>query len=90
MEKFVPKDGNKQIGCFTNFGPVFGGDQNDIAITDNCHLNATSGAYFPSVYNREGTDSIINNQESYKAFSGATQEFQFKVLEYEVFEVVYQ
>jgi hypothetical protein len=51
-EKMVPNNENNLIYCHTSFGPSFGND--DLHIVDQCHINATSVASFPSAYNSAG------------------------------------
>ncbi len=67
-----------------NYGPVYGGC--DLIIYDKCNQNKDSGASFPSSYNC--SSKYQNNQQSYTLFSGATKGSGFRVIEYEVFEVV--
>jgi hypothetical protein len=69
----------------SNYGPIFGGGH-DIVIGDGCNYAANSSACFPTSYNCDS--KYYNNQESYADFSGATSGCNFKVIEYEVFQVV--
>jgi hypothetical protein len=75
------------IGCDKRFGPVFGGK--DLFISDNCNTNNDSCACFPIFYNRKGPNQYFNDQNSYKAFSGATEGSNFRVIEYEVFQAIF-
>jgi len=69
-----------------NWGPIYGGGNgNDLAIADKCNQNNNSRAYFPTSYNCGS--KYENNQQSWTLFSGATDGFNFRVIEYEVFEV---
>ena len=49
-----------------------------------------SNARFPTTYNLAGEDYIDQNQDSFRNFSGATDGYNFRVLEYEVFQVLYK
>jgi hypothetical protein len=86
-EKYVPQNGQKLIFCNPSCGPRFG-EGHDLCIADDCDANSL--ANFPSTYNRKGTNKIVNSQQSYKDFSGATANKYFRVLEYEVFRVLFQ
>jgi hypothetical protein len=68
-----------------DWGPVFGNGF-DLYIANKCNQNSDSGANFPSSYNRGSKYQY--NQQSWTLFSGATNGYKFKVVEYEVFEVV--
>ena len=85
-EKFVPQNDNNLIFNYDSFGPTFGSGNCDIFIADECNNN-NSFSYFPSTYNRVGEDKLARNQESNRMFSGAVKEYQFRVVEYEVFKV---
>ena len=87
-EKMVPKDQNNLIYCDGSNGPAFGGGS-DFFISDACHNNRSSYANFPYTYNKEGENKYANNQDSYKLFSGSTKDYNFRVVEYEIFRVVY-
>ena len=41
-----------------------------------------SHAKFPTSYNCEGPNKYVRNQDSYRAFSGATEGYKFRVEEY--------
>lgn len=41
------------------------------------------------MYNCEGDNKYNRSQDSYKLFSGATDGYKFRVIEYEVFKVIY-
>ena len=84
----VPKDQNNLICCYSSYGPTFG-NGHDLCIADGCHNNKSSYANFPYQYNKEGDNKYTNSQDSYKLFSGATSGHSFRVVEYEVFRVVY-
>ena len=87
-EKYVPADGNNLIYRGSGYGPTFGGGH-DLRLADSCNNPNSSYANFPSTYNR-AENKISNSQESYANFSGATNGWNFRVVEYEVFQVQYQ
>jgi hypothetical protein len=68
-----------------NWGPGFGHGR-DLAIADRCHQNNKSFANFPTSYNYNG--KYTESQASFTAFVGATVGYNFRVVDYEVFEVV--
>jgi hypothetical protein len=88
-EKYVPQSGQQLIYCHPSSGPAFGGG-NDLIIADGCNVNYNSGAAFPWAYNREGSNKIPNCQQSCTDFSGATADCFFRVVEYEVFHVLFE
>ena len=88
-EKYVPQNENCLIYCYDGYGPTFGGG-NDLCISDDCNSNNKSYSNFPSTYNFEGSNKIVNNQQSYTNFSGATNGYNFSVVDYEVFRVVFK
>ena len=59
-------------------------------ISDKCDEYKNSHASFPSCYNTDKDDKYINEQDTYKLFTGATQSCKFKVAEYEVFKVIFE
>ena len=61
---------SKLIYCHQSYGPTFGGGH-DIRISDKCNSNSDSYAYFPHTFNLDGVNKYTNNQESFKALSGA-------------------
>jgi hypothetical protein len=79
--------GNEQYAIWDhiNCGPIYGatGAGCDLAIYDKCNQNSDSYANFPYSYNCGS--KYQNNQQSYTLFSGG---YNFRVIEYEVFEVV--
>ena len=87
-EKYIPIDGTNLTYRHRSFGPTFG-DGHDLYLADNCNINTSSYANFPYCYNR-AENKITRNQESYNIFSGAPSGYNFRVLEYEVFQVLYQ
>jgi hypothetical protein len=98
-EKYVPQRGGYLIYCSPSYGPTFGGPTfsgpifgggNDLAIADRCNANSNSHANFPWTYNREGSSKIERCQQSYTDFCGAPSGKYFRVLEYEVFRVLFQ
>ena len=88
-EKYVPQNGNNLINCNNGYGPTFGGGC-DLCISDDCNSNNKSHSYFPETYNFEGSNKIVINQQSYTNFSGATNGYNFSVVDYEVFRVVFK
>lgn len=86
-EKYVPQSDKKLIHRHSNNGPLFGGGSHDLYISDQCNNNRSSQAAFPSTYNRAGGDKLESNQANYSMFSGATDGYTFRVLQYEVFQV---
>ena len=78
---------NKQYATCQSkdYGPTFGSGQCDLYLYDKCNANNSSQAYFPHSYNN---GKYQNNQQSYTAFSGQTNGYQFKVKQYEVFKLV--
>jgi hypothetical protein len=103
QEKYVPQRRQQLIYCSPSYGPTFGppifGEPTfgppifrggfDLYIADGCNANRDSCANFPHTYNREG-DKIKRNQQSYTDFCGAPSGKYFRVLEYEVFRVLFQ
>lgn len=85
----VPKDGNNLIYNYEDYGPTFGGGF-DLCIADQCNINNNSIADFPTTFNRRGEKKLVNGQDSYRAFTGAREGKNFKVLEYEVFKVIWE
>ena len=85
----MPVSDNKLIYCNNGYGPAFGGGY-DIYMCDNCNISNSSHAYFPTYYNVEGPNKYTRGQASYTAMSGATYGSNFRVTEYEVFQVVFQ
>ena len=88
-EKYVPQNGNNLINCNNGYGPTFGGGF-DLFISNDCNSNNNSYSDFPNNYNFEGSNKIVNNQQSYTNFSGATNECNFRVVDYEVFRVMFK
>ena len=76
------------IYCASGYGPTFGGTNTDLGIVDNCNV-ANNYGDFPTAYNCEGPMKYVKNQESYKAFSGATVGQFFRIVEYEVYQVLF-
>ena len=88
LQKMVPNHDNYLIYCGTSYGPIFG-DGHDIVISDSCNTNNNSNSNFPHRYNITGPNPYTNGQPSYTAFSGATANYNYKVTQYEVFQVIY-
>ena len=78
-EKLLPINQNNLISCHDSYGPTFGIRQ-DLHLSDACHENRYSRANFPTQYNKEGENKYVNNQETYKLFSGATSGHSFRVV----------
>jgi len=87
-EKYVPVDSTSLICCNDTCGPIFGKGSRDIYIPDSCNYTLSHGK-FPSGYNKEGPEKYVQDQESYTVFTGATNGFKFRPVEYEVFRVIY-
>lgn len=58
-----------------------------MVICDECNNKNESWAGYISTYNTEDK-KYERNQAAYTAISGATAGFKFRVVEYEVFEVI--
>ena len=93
-EKYVPQNENNLIYCDNGCGPTFGsgffGGGCDLCIWDDCNSNNKSYSNFPYTYNFEGSNKIVNNQQSITNFSGATNGRNFRVVDYEVFRVMFK
>jgi hypothetical protein len=87
-EKYLPQNGQGLVYCYPSFGPMFGAG--DLCLGDDCRSKSTCYANFPVTYNREGGSKIVRRQQSYTDFSGATANCSFRVLEYEVFRVLFE
>lgn len=85
----TPQHKTSLIWGKANSGPIFG-DGHDLCIADECNITRDSFANFPFTYNTEGVERYINNQKSIEAFSGATNDINFLVEEYEVFRVYWE
>ncbi len=68
-----------------DFGPAFGGGH-DIFLADKCNQNNESYTFFPTSYNCGS--KYQRNQQTYTLFSGAKNGNCFRVIDYEVFELV--
>ena len=87
QEKFIPIS-NELLYNSDSYGPAFGKTSGgDIFILDDCNIKKNSFCNFPSGYNRASGNKLVKNQESFKLFCGATDNYYFKVVEYEVFKV---
>jgi hypothetical protein len=84
----VPNSDSNLIYCHTGYGPAFGGGF-DIYLCDNCNSSNSSAANFPHSYNVDGPNKYANGQASYTALIGATNGYNFRATEYEVFQVIY-
>ena len=87
-EKFVPQRDNSLIYRDSTYGPIFG-TGNDIGIFDDCNNSNSSFVNFPNIYNRAGGNKLVNNKDTYRMFSGGDT-YNFKVVEYEVFQLFYE
>jgi len=74
------------IYCPPNYGPTFG-DGHDLYLADKCNANMSSYCNFPYRFNCNGQYS--SGQASFTAFCGAVSGYNYSVLEYEVFRVIY-
>ena len=84
-EKYPVIDKQKATYQHKDYGPIFGGGGNgcDLYLSDKCNAN-NNVANFPTSYNN---GKYQNNQQSYTAFTGQTNGYNFKVKQYEVFKV---
>ncbi len=87
-EKMTLIQGKEQYAIWDhcNWGPIYGEFVSDLLIGDKCNQNKNSFTYFPDSYNCGS--KYERNQQSYTLFSGATDGNYFRVIEYEVFEVL--
>ena len=82
MEKMVNIDNRYLIYCGANYGPLFGLG-GDLFIGDSCKdKKDRSWANFPNSYNKQGPNKYVQNEETYKMFSGAINSYNFRVEEY--------
>ena len=59
----------------------------DLFLYNHCNLyNSGTYAYFPTSYSNE---KYVNSHNSYMAFTGQKNGYTFKVIEYEVFKVIW-
>ncbi len=86
MEKMTLIQGHEKNAILDKliYGPSWG--LGDLYIVDKCNQSRDSIAFFPSSYNCGS--KYQRNQHTYTLFSGAKDEYNFTVIEYEVFEVV--
>ena len=68
----------------SNFGPTFGCGH-DIFLSDKCHQNNNNRCNIPCSFVNE---KYKNGQKSYMDFCGAKNGYNFRVTEYEVFQVI--
>ena len=80
------KNGDNLIYCKSDYGPAFG--LGDLLISHQCNKYRDSFTNYPTTYRRQG-ELNDKNQDSFRAFVGATKGNEFKVTEYEVFKVSY-
>ena len=85
MQKMTHQKGTV-IRCYKNYGPMFG--YNDFQIYDNCNASINWGN-FPDSYNVEGPNKYTNCEQTYRAYTGAPDHCNFKIVEYEVFRVTF-
>ena len=93
QEKYIPQYETNLIWCNNMYGPTFGCVYGgfDLYISDDCNLNNnTSHSCFPYTYNIQGPDKIVKDQQSVIDFCGATNRCYFRVIDYEVFKVVFK
>ena len=86
MQKMEHQNG-RLIFCHANYGPIFGSGS-DFEIRDNCNTS-NNCVYFPSSYNVEGPNKYSQCEQTYRAFTGAADDYNFRVVEYEVFAVTF-
>jgi hypothetical protein len=88
-EKMTLIQGKELKAIYDDFGygPAFGsGNDSDLCIRDKCNQNSNSSADMPDSYNCGS--KYQRNQQTWTLFSGATNGYKFRVIEYEVFEVL--
>ena len=84
-EKMTLVRKDKAIQCLATYGPVFGGG--DLAICNRCDVTNDSMTNFASSFNFE--DMYRSDQEAWSSLCGVKKGNHFKVVEYEVFKVVW-
>jgi hypothetical protein len=87
-QKMVPTSDSNLINCYNGRGPIFG--KSDLSISDNCDTKNTSFTTFPTSYNLEKGVKYRQGQDSWQAFCGPSKGQNFKVVEYEVFKVIFK
>ena len=85
MEMMSLVHNDKAIQCLQSYGPVFGAG--DLAICDKCNLKADSMTNFASSFNND--DIYQNDQLAWSSLCGVRDGKHFRVLEYEVFRVIW-
>lgn len=78
LQKMLPLSDNKLIYCTNGYGPTFG--EWDIYISDNCNTVHSHTSQFPQNYNIDGPNKYTNGQAAFTAMSGATANYNFKVI----------
>lgn len=81
-EKMRLVEPSRAIANDSKFGPVFGSGH-DFAISDGADKYAHSSSEFPSSY------SNSHPQETTRSLSGAKHGAHFKIIEWEVYEVLF-
>jgi hypothetical protein len=89
-EKMEAQNGDNLITCSVSYGPTFGTNgESDLYISNKCNMNKNSYSFFPKNYNNKQRTYPLS-QRSFEMFSGAKDHCLFRVLEYEVFQVIYE
>ena len=81
---YVCTNTSNSVYTAPSVGPTFGGNT-DFQISNQCDKNNSSVSYFPSCYNNGNYQS---NQNATVEFIGQISGRNFKVKEYEVFEII--
>lgn len=81
----MPKDTSTLIQNYPGYGPIFGGGTG-LLICDECNTK-TSSYYTVNSYNTV-ENKYTNDQTGWTALTGATNGPHFKLVEYEVFQVI--
>ena len=84
-EKMTLVNSQKAIQCLPSHGPVFGNA--DIAISDQCNEREESMTNFASSFNND--DIYQSDQLARSSLCGVRDGRHFRVLEYEVFKVIW-
>ena len=85
----IPTKESMLVRHRTNEGPIFGGGH-DLYISDSCETK-NSCCYLGHTYNHEGTNKYVKgDQMTHTAISGAPNGNDFKIVEYEVYRVIYK
>jgi len=78
---------DKAIHCYSTFGPIFGGREGsrDLVIYDECHKNKKSHSNLG--YSYKLLDGMIYGSDKAREYLGGST--KFKIVEYEVYQLIY-